>query len=144
MRLLIGAAAVGLLGLIGLRFKPAVTTQQAAVPVTVNLRCYDDSVHVSVVPWTVTVAQGGSVDWELDPSADANSMIVSANNPFRWPFQNGSQYTGDKKNSAKGRQMKANAHAQSPYQYSFTLSCSTPDKAGMPRKVVIDPEMIIN
>ena len=139
MRLLIGAAAVGLLGLAGLRSTPAVPANPGHVQVSVNAICGENSVQFSASPWTAPVARGDTVVWVLDNLSNVDAITVNAVKPNAWPYRETS-LRGTKKVPARARDMKASAQSGVRYRYNVQFICVIAQKVDT---VVIDPDMII-
>lgn len=139
MRLLIGAAAAGLLGLVGLRSRSAAPAQQGPVKVNVTAICGENSVQFSASPWTASVPRDSAVEWVMTNLSNASAIEVNAKNPGDWPYRN-THFHGTKQLPARARGMKANAEPGHRYRYTVTFICDIAHKADT---VVIDPDMII-
>jgi len=113
--------------------------------VTVNAQC--DMGHLgahSVTPDTVTVAQDGDIDWELDAASNATGFTVEPKRPGHWPYANDEKFHGGKGNGhrARGNGKHMKKKAAGAYPYSLALGCV--DAHGDTVQVTIDPTIIVH
>ncbi len=107
------------------------------VTVTVLFTCEGER---AVNPWEVRLAQGDEIDWVLDERSDVQEFEIEKKRALgRWPFD-GDRPRGRKGEPARGRNMKEGARGK--YSYDIVAQCPTPD--GGSRRVVIDPDIIID
>ena len=109
--------------------------------VTVHADC--DNGHLGahhVSPDSVSVAQDGDLDWELDDASTATDINVGPKHPGHWPYANDEHFKGgkgkDHEAKADGKHMKKNAAGA--YPYNIALTC--PGGA----TVTIDPTIVVH
>lgn len=113
--------------------------------VSVHAQCDGDQLGAhSVTPDTVTIAQGGSADWELDASSNATGLTVEPKHPGHWPYAHDAHFKGgkgkDHRAHANGGDM--NKNAAGTYPYNIVLGCV--DAQGDTTEVTIDPTIIVH
>ena len=116
----------------------------AAQTVTVNVRidCLaGNGVSFSLLPWSITVAPGDSVNWMLDPGSNVDSMEVQEVKGKGWPFKKKTPYKARKGGRGVGaRELDSNEKA-GKYKYNVQAICIR--APGSADTVLIDPDMII-
>ena len=116
----------------------------AAQTVAVNVRidCLaGGGVSFSLVPWSIKLAPGDSVNWMLEPASNVDSMEVQEVKGKGWPFKKKTPYKTKKGGSGVGaRDLEATAKA-GKYKYNVQAVCIR--SPGLADTVLIDPDMII-
>ena len=142
MRLLLAAAA-GVIGVTTLNVgapAPASPTE-AVVTVSVDLRCTPNGVNYKVDPWTVTLKQGDTIEWDLDAGANTDEIVIQPKRADAWPFET-RRFRGGRGNNNRphGRGMHPGERGRR-YQYNVLMVCK--GDVSRPDTIVVDPEMII-
>ncbi len=135
------AGSVGSLAVVASGFGPVRSgdaPRLATVTVSVDVRCPGNRVEFSVDPWQARLQQGDEIEWVLAESAGSDSIWLAPKRGRPWPFV-GAAPRGDRRNPARGRDMRPNQGGRHPYD--ITLVCQEGDSG--PYTVVIDPDMII-
>lgn len=118
--------------------QPAPTRAAATVTVTVLFTCTGQR---AVDPWEVRLAQGDEIDWVLDPRSDVETFEIRKKRALqRWPFDSDHPARGRQGEPARARAMKNSARGR--YAYDIIAEC--PTGTGGTRRVVIDPDIIID
>jgi plastocyanin len=129
-------ALTGAVALISLGAGPApVGISTPPKTATVAVHCPVGKTAAFVTPEHLTIAVGDSVEWQAADSLVSDTIDISLKDARRaWPFAG---------RLARGRR-HARAHAartRGTYAYSVRMQCTLPN--GKTRRVVIDPDMII-
>lgn len=131
------------LGIVAFRLPESRATQaqgQApqSVTVTIVFQCAGTR---SVTPWNARVAQGGEVEWVLDPSSDVAEFEIKKKRTLqRWLFQNEASHRGRRDQPARGRQMRSGAQGR----HAYNIEAQCPGPGGSTRTEVIDPDIIVD
>jgi hypothetical protein len=112
----------------------------ADVTVDVSADCVSkDSTTITVSPWTVSVSQGDSIAWAIDPESRIESIDIAPKKAERWPFTDRPPYKGGKGRPARGRNMKPDA--KGTYSYDVTVTCKVGNKQW---KTTLDPDIVVD
>jgi hypothetical protein len=140
MRLYAVVACVAVAALTSAASSKQILDTNAVVAVAVQITCPGDSVQASISPYIAQVPQGAQIEWTLVNSPDVPEIQIDKKAGKGWPYGNSLPYHGSAKNPAKGQSMHPN-QAGKKFSYNITGTC-TPEGQD-PRRVVIDPDMII-
>jgi hypothetical protein len=121
---------------------PPVRRAAQTIDVAVRVDCLAGrGVSFSLIPWSVTVSQGDSINWILDPQSNVDSMEVVGTKGKGWPFTRKPPYkvAKNKPNGAKDHDLR---EKPGKYKYAVQAVCvRVPSMAA--DTVLIDPDMII-
>jgi len=113
----------------------------ATVDVDVRIDCLAGrGVSFSLVPWSITVKPGDSINWKLDPGSNVTEMQVVAKQGRPWPYGRKPPYNVTRTRPAGARALDPSQRGRR-YQYAVTAVCVR--DAATSDTVIIDPDLII-
>ena len=127
---------VAALSLVGC--KKEFTAASKSIPVNVSVRCVGDSVFASIRPYSINVYDDEIVEWVLDSAATVGEIEINEKQSGKWPFGGNLPYKAKKNEPGKGKDVLKSAKGQ--YEYVIETACTM---NGEPKKILIDPDMII-
>lgn len=111
------------------------------VPVSVRITCVGDTVNASIFPYIAQVPDSDGVTWSLVESPNVTDFEISRKKwNSAWPFSTKTPVKGNRERSANANGMKPGLVGRK-FSYNISAVCAIP--GGEPRKIVIDPDMII-
>ena len=137
MRFLLAAAGAAVIT--GFHIRKEGSPTVAAVTVSVDLRCTPTGVTYNIDPWSVTLKQGDTIEWDLKAEAHTDEMVIEPKQANAWPFAT-RNFRGGRTNRPHGRDMLPGQQGRR-YQYNVLIVCKGP--VTRPDTIRIDPEMII-
>lgn len=111
------------------------------VPVSVRITCVGDTVNASIFPYIAQVPDSDGVTWNLVESPNVTAFEINKKKwNSAWPYSTRTPVKGDRERPAQASGMKAGLVGRK-FSYNISAVCAIP--GGEPRKIVIDPDMII-
>ena len=140
-RLIIVVTAVAAPLMTGACTKPALTPRDV-YPVNLTITCTGTGLQATIDPYIAEVKEGDVIEWRLSDASTAEDFEIDKKSGLfkKWPYDKGPPYKGKKNEPANAGPMKPDQVGKT-FAYSVTATC-TPT-GGQPRKIIIDPDMII-
>ena len=110
------------------------------VPVSVRITCVGDTVNASIYPYIAQVPDSDGVAWSLVESPNVTEFEIGRKSNSAWPYSGKTPVKGNREMPAQANGMKPGLVGRK-FSYNISAVCAIP--GGEPRKIVIDPDMII-
>jgi hypothetical protein len=123
--------------------KSSLDAQGTAQTVNVDVRvdCLAGrGVSFSLMPWSITMRAGDSINWRLDEGANVSEMQVIAKAGGPWPFRRRPPFRSTKAQPAGAGSLDP---GQTGRRYQYAVSALCVRNATTTDTVIIDPDMII-
>ncbi|GIW52259.1 MAG: hypothetical protein KatS3mg081_1614 [Gemmatimonadales bacterium] len=136
MRLALLLSAAGLSGIALIAAAPTQPPAAILRNVSVTAICTAPSVQLTVNPWVLRLNAGDTVQWQLTPASNADSIWVDRKRGPRWPF------AGPPRGGNRGRPAHSGgaANLRGRHQYNIYLRCTLGADTVI---VLLDPDMVI-